>query len=260
VRTKTMKPSKLAVGDETLELEVDGKTVKVVTRPADGGQFARLFEFRESPSWADSSPMSNEEVAAVVRSLIAKASKDGEQAGVMGVPPAAAMSFPDDPHVYVSTVEPLTFSLPGSPTGLTLEMDAHGDGHLWALGGERISLGCDGMWWIVNCLIVALSDPNTAAQWPRFLSLGSRLGGPATQASIETSQWGVAIVWRKLDSGVVGETVAVQQLAYDRVEGWLQLLRPVRDDLTRSRTHRQRLLPARIADRWARALERYATN
>jgi hypothetical protein len=259
VRTKILKP-KLAVGDETLELEVDGKTVKVVTRPADGGQFARLFEFRDNPSWADSSPMSTAEVTAVVRSLIDKAAKRGEPVGVMGVPPDAALSFPDDPYVYVSRVAPVSFSLPASPTGLALEMDEHGDGHLWALGEERVALGSDGMWWIVNCLIEALSDPDSTSRWPRFLSLGGRLGGTATQASIETSEWGVAIVWRRLDSGVVGEIVAVQQLAYDRVEGWLQILRPVRDDLSRLRTHRQRLLPARIADRWARVLERCATN
>lgn len=252
-----MKQTKLAAGDETLELEVEGRTVKVVTRPADGDDLARLFEFRDSPTWTDSSPMSDEDVAAVVRSLIAQASSDGEQAGVLGVPPAAAESFPEDAHVYVSPVEPLSFSLPGSPQGLSLEMDSRGDGHLWALGDARVPLGSEGMWWVVNALIDALVEPGKTSQWPRFLTLGSSLGGPATQASLDVADWGIGIVWRQLRSGVVGDVVAINELSYERVQGWLSLLRPARDDLAKRRTHRQRLRPARTAEKWAIALERW---
>jgi hypothetical protein len=66
----------------------------------------------------------------------------------------------------------------------------------------------------------------------------------------------VGIVWRGLDNGLVGDVLAVQELANDRVNGWLALLRPVRDDLERRRAHRQRLKPARTAEGWARAMER----
>lgn len=250
--------TKMAVGDETLEFQVDGRTVKVVTRPADGGQLARLFEFGASPKWTDSSPMSDEDVASVVRRLIASAGKKGELAGVLGVPPAAAMSFPDDARIYVSPIEPVSFSLPGSPTGLVLQMDERGDGHLWALGDQRVPLGSDGMWWIVNALIDALVDPATASKWPRILTLGSTLGGIATQASLELGDWGIGIVWRKLDNGVVGDVMAVQELSYERVDGWLRLLRPVRDELARNRAHRQRLSPARTAEKWACVMERWA--
>lgn len=250
--------TKMAVGDETLEFQVDGRTVKVVTRPADGGQLARLFEFGASPKWTDSSPMSDEDVASVVRRLIARAGKNGELAGVLGVPPAAAMSFPDDARIYVSPIEPVSFSLPGSPTGLVLQMDERGDGHLWALGDQRVPLGSDGMWWIVNALIDALVDPATASKWPRILTLGSTLGGIATQASLEIGDWGIGIVWRKLDNGVVGDVMAVQELSYERVDGWLRLLRPVRDELARNRAHRQRLSPARTAEKWACVMERWA--
>jgi hypothetical protein len=250
----------MAVGDETLEFEVAGKTVKVVTRPADGDQLERLFDFGASPTWDDKSPMSDEEVAAVVRGLIDKAGENGEQAGVLGVPPMVAMSFPNDPRIAVSPIEPVSFSLPGSPTGLILQMDERGDGHLWALGDERVPLGSDGMWWIVSTLIDALTAPVAASLWPRILTLGSTLGGPATQATLETTDFGIGIVWRALDNGVVGDIVAVQELSYERVDGWLRLLRPVRDELARRRAHRQRLSPARTAEKWARAMERWSTQ
>jgi hypothetical protein len=248
----------MAVGDETLEFQVEGRTVKVVTRPPDGDQLARLFEFGASPKWTDSSPMSDDEVAAVVRGLIKEAKKNGEQAGVLGVPPTAAMSFPNDPRIFVSPIEPVSFSLPGSPTGLILKMDERGDGHLWALGEARIPLGSDGMWWIVSTLIDALVEPAAASKYPRILTLGSTLGGPATQATLEIGEFGIGIVWRKLDNGVVGGVVAVQELSYERVDGWLRLLRPVRDELARRRAHRQRLSPARTAEKWARAMERWS--
>jgi hypothetical protein len=90
------------------------------------------------------------------------------------------------------------------------------------------------------------------------LTLGSTLGGIATQASLELGDWGIGIVWRKLDNGVVGDVMAVQELSYERVDGWLRLLRPVRDELARNRAHRQRLSPARTAEKWACVMERWA--
>ena len=252
-----MERTKLAVGDEALALDVDGRTVTVVSRPADGDHLAQLFEIGRSPTWDDASPMSDQDVVSLVRGLFEEAGRQGKPAGVLGVPPAAALCFPDDPRIYVSPIEPVSFSLPGSPSGLVFHMDEQGDGHLWALGNDRVLLGSDGMWWIVNALIEALVDPATASAGPRFLTLGTTLGGPATQASLEYGDWGVGIVWRKLRSGVVGEVVAVQELSYERVEGWLRLLRPVRLDVERRRAHRQRLRPARTAEMWARALERW---
>jgi hypothetical protein len=257
-RGGTVKRTKIAVGDERLALEIGGRTVTIVTRRADGDQLARLFEFSASPTWDDSSPMSDVDVVAVVRGLIEEADKNGEQAEVLGVPPAAALSFPDDYRISVSPVEPLSFTLPGAPTGLVFRMDERGDGHLWALGDERVWLGSDGAWWIVHALIDALADPTTTSKWPRFLALGSSLGGYATQASLEFGEWGIGIVWRKLESGVVGDVVAAQELFYERVEGWLSMLRPVLKSLEGRRVHRQRLLPARTAERWARALERWS--
>ena len=248
-----------AVGDEMLAVAVDGRTVTVVTRPADGGQLARLFEIGRTPTWDDASPMSDQDVTAVVRGLIDEADRRGLKAGVLGVPPAAAKSFPDDPRIYVSPIEPMSFSLPGAPSGLVFHMDERGDGHLWALGEDRVWLGSDGMWWIVNSLIEALVDTAGVASRPRFLTLGTTLGGPATQASLEHGDWGVGIVWRKLQSGVVGDIVAVQELSYERVEGWLGILVLVQAQVEAQRAHRQRLNPARIAAKWARALERWSS-
>jgi hypothetical protein len=252
-----MRRVKLAVEDETLEYRVEGRTVKVVTRPADSGRPARLFELGVSPAWNDRSPLSDADVAAVVSGLIRKAGARGEEA-VIGVSPAAALSFPDDPRIYVSPVESMSFSLPGSPTGLVLHMDGRGDGHLWALGDDRISLGSNGMWWIVNALAGALAVPAMAARCPRFLTLGTTMGGPATQASLELRPGGIAILWRKLRSGLAADVVAVHELADDRVEGWLQMLAPVRADLERRRVHHERLRPARTAEKWARVLERWS--
>lgn len=250
--------TRLAVGDETLEVAVDGRSVRVFTWPADGDQRARLYELSPSPTWEDASPMSDEDVAAVVRGLIKKPGRKGHQTEVLGVPPAAALAFPDDARVYVSPVEPISFSLPCSPNGLALQMDERGDGHLWALGRERVDLGSEGMWWVVKTLIDALVDPVATSTWPRFLTLGSSLGGPATQASLECGDWGVGILWRQLDNGALGPIVAAQELSYERAEGWLSLLRPILEDLERRRVHHHRLRPARMAEKWVRALERWA--
>jgi hypothetical protein len=250
--------TKIAATDEVLEYKVDGRTVKIVTRPADDDGLARLFEIDSNATWNDESPLTDEDVAAVVRGLLHKAGRRGEALEVVGVSPTAALEFPDDPRISVSPVEPFSFSLPGSPTGLVLEMDDRGNGRLCALGEERIQLGSDGMWWILTRLMDALADPDVASQWPRFLTLSQFLGGPATQASLEICEEGVQIVWRDLQSGVVGEVVAVQELSYPRLDGWLRMLRPIRDDLERRRVHRQRLTAARTAEKWARALERWS--
>ena len=249
----------MAAGDETLEFKVDGKSVKVVTRPADGEGLARLFDLGSNPTWDDESPLSINDYETVVRGLMDRADRKGEQAEIVGVPPGAALAFPADARISVYPVEPVSFSLPGSPTGLILEQDERGDGHLWALGDGKVDLGRDGMWWIVTRIVEALEDPATVSQWARFLTLGSTVGGPATQVSLECGEWGVGLAWRTLDNGIIGPIVAVQELTYERVEGWLTILRPVRDDLERRRSHRQRLRPARLADKWARAMERWAT-
>ncbi len=249
----------LTVGDERMALDVEGRTVTVIARPADGGHLAQLFEIGQDQTWDDASPMSDSDVTSLVGGLIEEGDRQGKPAAILGVSPAAAEAFPDDPRVSVCPVEPVSFSLPGSPCGLVFHMDARGDGHLWALGDERVGLGSDGMWWIVNSLIEALADLALASAQPRFLTLGTTLGGPATQASLEYGDWGVGIVWRRLRSGVVGEVMAMHELSYERVDGWLRLLAPVREEIERQRAHRQRLRAARTAEKWARALERWSS-
>lgn len=253
-----MDGTRLTVGDERMALEVDGRTVTVVARQADGGHLAQLFEIGQGQTWDDASPMSDADVTSLVRGLIEEGDRQGKPAAILGVSPVAAEAFPDDPRVYVCPVEPVSFSLPGSPCGLVFHMDSRGDGHIWALGDDRVGLGSDGMWWIVNSIIEALGDPGPASARPRFLTLGTTVGGPATQASLEYGDWGVGIVWRRLRSGVVGEVLAVQELSYERVDGWLRLLAPVRQEIERQRAHRQRLRAARTADKWARVLERWS--
>lgn len=252
-----MERAALAVGEESFELDVDGRTIRIMTRSADD-ELARLFDLRATQSWDDSSPLTDEDVEVVVRRLFESAGANQEQIEVVGVAPSAARSFPDDPRISVSTIEPMSFSLPGAPNGLAIEMDDHGDALLRALGTVRVPLGAEGMWWVVTQLIDALEDPPRASRWPRLLVLGTSLGGPAVQASMETGDWGVGIVWRKLDNGVVGEVVAVNELTYERVNGWLTILRPIRDELIRQRAHRQRLPAARTAEKWAHALERWS--
>jgi hypothetical protein len=247
----------LAVGEETFVLDVDGRKIRIVTRSADD-ELARLFDLERARAWSDASPLTDDDVAAVVRRLFESAGEKDEQIEIVGVAPGAARSFPDDSRISVSTIESLSFSLPGAPNGLAVEMDDHGDGHLWALGFMRLPLGTDGMWWIVTQLIDALEDPPRASRWPRFLVLGTTIGGPAVQASMEAGDWGVGIVWRKLENGVVGDIVAYNELSYERVDDWLTILRPIRDELIHRRAHRQRLRAARTAERWARALERWS--
>jgi hypothetical protein len=249
---------KAPAADDTLEVEVEGRTVRIATRPADGDGVARLFEIGSGATWNDESPLTDDDVAAVVRGLIDKASRHGEPVEVVGVSPAAALAFPDDPRICISPVEPFAFSLPGTPSGLALEMDDHGNGHLCAFGDERVQLGSEGMWWILTRLIDALADPGEVSTWPRFLTLGGVLGGRATQASLRSGSWGLEIVWSKLESGLVGPAVAAHELSLERAGGWHSMLQPVRDDLERMRVHRHRLLPARTAERWARVLERWS--
>ena len=249
----------LAAGEETYDLDVDGRTIRIVTRHADEN-LARLFDLGETHAWNDETPLTDEDVTSVVRRLFESAEARSETIEVVGVGPVAAGAFPNDRRISVSNLEPISFSLPGSPNGLALRMDEHGDGHLWALGSERVSLGSEGMWWIANQLIDALENPGQASRWPRILVLGTTLGGAASQASIEAGDWGVGIVWRVLDNGVVAEVLAAHELTYERVDGWLAILRPLRDRLVANRAHRQRLRPARTAEKWAHALERWSAG
>ncbi len=252
-----MDQPKVAGGEDEFQVVVDGRTVTVITREADD-RAGRLYELTPGATWSDSSPLSDQDVASLVRGLIDSADREGRPLEVVGVTPAAARAFPDDPRISVSLVEPLAFTLPASPCALILQMNGRGDGTLFAFSGERVELGSDGMWWIVTQLIDALQSADVVSNWPRFLTLGAKLGGPANQATLECDDSGVRIVWRRLDSGVVGEVVALHELTSERTAGWLNLLRPVRDDLERQRTHRQRLRPARTAEKWARVVERWS--
>jgi hypothetical protein len=248
-----------AAGEDLLEVNVDGKVVRVVSRPADDDREGRLFELDLSVSQQSESPLSDDDVASVVRGLIDGATERGQRPEVIGVSPGAALAFPDDPRISIRPVQPVSFSLPSSPAGLILQMDERGDGHLWALATGRVDLGSEGMWWLITRLIDALEMPDIVSRWPRFLTVGGTLGGTATQASMEIGDSGeLRLVWRKLDSGVVGEVLAVHELSPQRVSGWLSILIPVRDQLERQRVHRQRLRAAKTAEKWARALERWS--
>ena len=196
---------KAPVAEDMREFAVRGKTIKVMTRPADGGRLARFFE------------------------------------------PAPNTAIP---------VEPVAFSLPGTPDGLVIQMNERGDGYMYAVGEARVSLGSDGMWWIVTRLVEALEDPQTVSTQPRFLTLSGFLGGPATQASLQYSETGVCVVWRRLESGVVGDVLAWQELTHERAQGWLSMLRPILCELELRQVHQLRLLPANTAQRWANVLER----
>ncbi len=197
--------------------------------------------------------VTDEDVASVMRSLVESAG--GHAPDVVGDPEDSGQDWQESPVIVA--MDPVSFSLPGSPTGLVLHMNERGDGALEALGQDiRVELGADGMWWIVTRLIEALEHPAVVSEWPRFLTLGTRMGGPATQAALQTGDFGVGIVWRRLECGVVGDVVAVQELSPERGNGWLTLLRPVRETLERHHAHRQRLRPAKTAEKWARVLER----
>ena len=154
------------------------------------------------------------------------------------------------------TVDPVTIALPGTPDGVVLDMDERGNGHLYATGDRPVSLGADGMWWIVTRLIEALEDPQTVATWPRFLTLGGNLGGAASQARLQYDDRGLCLVWRRLSSGVVDDLLAWQEISHERAESWLGILRPVLATLEQQGVHRHRLLPAKTAEKWARVLER----
>lgn len=248
-----------AAGEDLLEVNVDGKTVRVVSRPADDDHQGRLFELDLSPAETSEPALSDDDIAVVVRGLINGATELGQSPEVIGVSPGAALAFPDDPRISIRPVQPVSFSLPSSPAGLILQMDERGDGHLWALSTGRVRLGSEGMWWIITRLMEALDSPDVVSKWPRFLTVGGALGGSATQATMEIGdQGGLRLVWRRLDSGVVGEIVAVHELTRDRAAGWLSILRPVRDQLERQRVHRQRMRAAKTAEKWARVLERWS--
>jgi hypothetical protein len=246
-------------GEDLLEVTVDGTTVRVVSRPADDDRQTRLYELDLSLGQSNEQPLSDDDVASVVRGLIDGAAERGQRTEVIGVSPGAALAFPDDPRISVRPVQPVSFSLPSSPAGLILEMDAQGDGHLSALANGRVRLGSEGMWWLVTRLIDALEMPDIVSMWPRFLVVGGTLGGTATQATMEIRDSGdYRLVWRRLDSGIAGEIIALHELSTQRLSGWLSILVPVRDQLERERVHRQRMRAARTAEKWARALERWA--
>lgn len=238
-----------------LEFEVGGKTTMVIARPVDADGMARLVEFGPAPKWSDSSPMTDQDVATVVRGILTTERKRGSFVEIVGLTPGAAEAFPGDSRISVIPVEPTYFSLPASPSGLVVEMDDRGDGHLFALSEERHPLGSEGMWWIVTRLIEALEEPIVVAGWSSFLTLGGVVGGRAAQATLKMSDRGVRIVWHELHSGVVGDEIAVHELSFEQVAGWLGELKKVRLDLETRRVHRQRLLAARMAERWARVVE-----
>lgn len=250
-----------AAGEDLIEVNVDGKVVRVVSRPADDDRDSLLFELDLSPAAGSSRPLSDDDVAAVVRGLIDGATENGHSPKVVGVSPGAALAFPNDPRISVRPVQPLSFSLPSSPNGLILRMDEEGDGHLWALADQRIPLGSEGMWWIVTLLIDALELPDVVSRWPRFMTLGEAPDGSATQARMEIGESGdLRLVWRRLDNGVVGEVVALHELSHDSAAGWLKILVPVLDQIERQRVHRQRLRVAKTAEKQARDLERRPTR
>ena len=248
-------------GEGLLEVNVDGKVVRVVSRPADDDRQSLLFELDLTPAAGSDRPLSDEDVASVVRGLIDGATERGQRPEVIGVSPGAALAFPDDPRISIRPVKPVSFSLPGSPAGLILQMDEQGDGHLWALSNKRVPLGSEGMWWIVTLLIDALEMPDVVSRWPRFMTLGEAAGGSATQARMESGDSGeLRLVWRRLQSGVVGEIVASHELSREAAAGWLSILIPVLDQLERQRVHRQRLRLAKTAEKQARDLERRPTK
>jgi hypothetical protein len=194
----------------------------------------------------------------VVRAPIAPGSRKRRSLRVVRSRPAATPRTPVETEGRLVAVEPLAFSLPGAPDGLVVQMDERGDGHLYSVGEDRVRLGSDGMWWIVTALIEALEDPQTISSRPRFLTVSGFLGGPAVQASLQYNDAGVCVVWRRLESGVIGEVVSWQELSHERAQGWLNMLRPILLDLERREVHHSRLLPARTAERWAIAIERWS--
>jgi hypothetical protein len=161
--------------------------------------------------------------------------------------------FPPDAGVAVT---PFTISLPAAPDGLVMQMDEHGDGHLYLIGEDRMSLGSDGMWWIVTRIVEALEDPQTISEWPRFLTLGGTVGGPAVQASLQYCDDGVCLVWRRLQSGLTSDLLGWQEFTADRAQVWLKLLKPLAASLESQNVHQNRLIAARTAERWAYVLER----
>jgi hypothetical protein len=249
--------TKAPPAEDMVEFAVDGNTVKVMSRPAADDRLSRLFEPAANSAWSKGSSATDDDLTDVVRGPLA-APKTRRRLHVVAAAPAPARETAGAAIGAALPVEAVACSLPGTPDGLVLQMDERGNGHLYAIGDDRVRLGSDGMWWIVSRLIEALEDPQTVSMWPRFLTVSGTLGGPAVQASLQYSETCVCLVWRRLQSGVVGELVAWQELSHDRAQGWLNMLRPMLLDLERRRVHRQRLLPARTAARWAHALERWS--
>src|ERR1035437_4547165 len=109
-------------GGGLLEVNVDGKVVRDVSLPADDDRQSLLFELDLTPAAGSDRPLSDEDVASVVRGLIDGATERGQRPEVIGVSPGAALAFPDDPRISIRPVKPVSFSLPGSPAGLILQI------------------------------------------------------------------------------------------------------------------------------------------
>ena len=248
---------KALAAEDLREFTVDSGTIKVMSRLADNDQLARLFALDPDVTRRDISPLTDGEVEVVARGPIAKASRKGRTLRALTIVPGTAKAPPRDPRISLLQVGPLSFSLPGTPDGLAFQMDERGNGQIHALSDDRMRLGSNGMWWIVTQLIEALEDPQTVSCWPRFLTVAGVLGGPAAKASLQYSDTGICLAWRRLQSGMVGDVLAWQELSHERAQGWLSMLRPVLAELEQREVHRQQLLPARTAERWAHAVERW---
>jgi hypothetical protein len=116
-----------AAGEDLLEVKVGGKVVRVVSRPADDDRQSRLFELDLSPAEVSGRPLSDEDVASVVRGLIDGATLHGQKSEVVGVSPGAARAFPDDPRISICPVPPVSFSLPSSATQARMEIQGSGE-------------------------------------------------------------------------------------------------------------------------------------
>src|ERR1035437_11085276 len=102
-------------GERRVEVNVDGKVVRVVSRPADDDRQSLLFELDLTPAAGSDRPLSDEDVASVVRGLIDGATERGQRPEVIGVSPGAALAFPGDPRISIRPGQPGSFSLAGSP-------------------------------------------------------------------------------------------------------------------------------------------------
>ena len=254
-----MEPIGSTSGEDAVEFEVDGRTVRVITRPP-GDEGGRLFELGPSPTW-------NDAIAAHRRGrgqrscggLMRTSARDERPVAIVGVTPGAADRVSRRrAHLRhaarSSLLLPARDRRPAWHCTWTSAATA-----AWRPSGEqRLDLGSDGMWWIVTRLIEALEEPESVAEWPRFLILGTRLGGPGHAGLARSRRLGRAHRLAAPQSGIVGDVIAVQELSV-RAGGRLAdaAAAPCATTLESHRAHRQRMRPARTAERWARVLERW---